>query len=385
MIKYCKKCVTPNTRPKIEFNEKGICSACISAKQKNKVIDWSEREQKLREIFENNRRKKDTEYDCIIPVSGGKDSIYQVHIVKNVYDMNPLCITNRTLARTSQGEENLHALRCMGVDHIDFTMNPVGFNRATKKAFEGFGDCSLVEHLATYAIIARMALQTRIPLVVWGENPYMEYGGDELDRNKSLLNNKLVVELPILKGKTADYWIGENISLQDLQSLVIPSVEELDSIRYSPIFLGYYLPWDAKQNVEIAKKYGFKVRESEAVMGLYDYADLDCMNIVIHHYFKWLKFGFNRVTDHASNEIRKGRLSREDAIKLVRERDGMKPPKEYIKAFCKQIDITVEYFWEIAEKFRNLDIWGKNENGDWYIEGWIGGDKIPDRFPHTRL
>ena len=120
-------------------------------------------------------------------------------------------------------------------------------------------------------------------------------------------------------------------------------------------------------------------------MGLYDYADLDCMNIVIHHYFKWLKFGFNRVTDHASNEIRKGRLSREDAVKLVRERDGLKPPKEYIEAFCKQIDITVEYFWEIAEKFRNPAIWKKDENGQWYIEGWIGGNKIPDRFPHTAL
>jgi hypothetical protein len=154
---------------------------------------------------------------------------------------------------------------------------------------------------------------------------------------------------------------------------------------YTPIFLGYYIPWDARQNVEVAHRYGFRSRERGPIMGLYDYADLDCMNIVIHHYFKWLKFGFNRVTDHASNEIRKGRLTRDEAIKLVRASDGMKPPCEYIAAFCRQIQITERHFWEIAEQYRNLEIWAKNEQGEWYLDGWIGGDRVPDRFPHTQL
>lgn len=384
MLKYCKECVTPNSRPHLELNEERICRACISAKQKRE-IDWVRRERALREIFDRHRHHDGLDYDCIVPVSGGKDSIYQVHIVKNVYRMNPVCITFRTLARTSRGEENLQALRNMGVDHIDFSPNPVGISKLTRKAFEKFGDCSLVDHLAIYSIIPRLAVKLRIPLVVWGENPYMEYGGSEEDGSLNTLNRKFIIEHNILKGTSVHDWIDKELFLEELQSLIYPTEEELDQIGYTPIFLGYYLLWDAQQNRNIAISYGFKPWEIEPVMGLYDYADLDCMNIVIHHYFKWLKFGFNRVTDHASNEIRKGRMTREKAIELVRERDGLKPPKEYIERFCKQIGITVEYFWEVAEGFRNTEIWRKDENGEWYIEGWIGGDKVPDRFPYASI
>jgi N-acetyl sugar amidotransferase len=375
----------PHTRPKIEFNKDGICSACVAAAQKREQINWNKREKELRAIFDQHRSKNATQYDCIVPVSGGKDSTYQVHVVKNIYKMNPLCVTNRTLARTPRGEENLQSLREMGVDHIDFTVNPAAFNKVTRKAFEKNGAASLVEHLATYAVVARMAVKLRIPLVIWGENPYMEYGGPAKGQKTSQLDNKLTQSLPILQGMGVKDWIGNGVTLQDLQSLILPSEKEMKAIKYTPIFLGYYLPWDAKQNVAISKKYGFKSREEGPVMGLYDYADLDCMNIVIHHYFKWLKFGFNRITDNASNEIRKGRMTREEAIKLVRKHDGVKPPKEYIEHFARQIGITVGDFWKIAEKFRNKDIWKKTPGGEWYLAGWIGGARVPDRFPHLTL
>jgi N-acetyl sugar amidotransferase len=373
MMVYCKRCVSPTTRPGLELNEEGICSACVSASQKARDINWDKRRGELESIFARHRRKIETEYDCIVPVSGGKDSTYQVHMVKNIFGMNPLCITFRPLSRTRRGEENLQALRNIGVDHIDFAPNPVGVNKLTRRAFEEFGDCSLLDHLSIYTLIPNLALRLRIGLVIWGENPYMEYGGPEDNRKMSGLNLKFFREHHILKGRTVHNWVDEELPLTELQ------------IGYEPIFLGYFLPWDAKQNVEMAIKCGFKPRETGPIMGLYDYADLDCMNIVIHHYFKWLKFGFNRITDHASNEIRKGRLSREEAVRLIREREGLKPPKEYIRAFCRQIDITVEHFWEVAERFRNRDIWKKNEDSQWYLEGWIAGDKIPDRFGHTPL
>ena len=120
-------------------------------------------------------------------------------------------------------------------------------------------------------------------------------------------------------------------------------------------------------------------------MGLYSESDLDCMNIVIHHYFKWLKFGFNRVTDNASNEIRKKRLTRKKAIQLIRKYDGIKPPKEYIQNFCKQIKITERKFWEVANKFRDKKIWKKNKRNQWYIHNWIAGDKKIDKFPNIEL
>lgn len=385
MLKYCTLCVTPNTRPHISFDNHGVCSACQKAKEKKTVIDWKSRKKNLEKIFNDFKLSKAGRYDCIIPVSGGKDSTYQVHIVKNKYKLNPLCVTFRTLARTPRGEENLQSMRDMGVDHIDISPNPLGVNSLTKMAFLQFGDCSLLDHLAIYSIIPNFALRLGIPLVVWGENPWMEYGGSPKDSDIPRLNRNFLRDHDILKGRHVEEWVQNGLNLEDLQTMIYPSEEELDALNYTPIFLGYYLPWDAKQNVDIAKKYGFKVREKGPIMGLYDYADLDCMNIVIHHYFKWLKFGFNRVTDNASNEIRKGRLDRETAIKLVRDKDGFKPPKEYIQAFCDQIGISEKEFWSTAEKFRNTNIWKKNSKDEWYIEGWIGGDEMPDRFPHTQL
>ncbi len=385
MLKYCSLCVTPDTRPHISFDDDGVCTACQKAKEKEKVIDWKSRKKSLEDIFDNFRLSKAGKYDCIVPVSGGKDSTYQVHIVKNVYNLNPLCVTFRTLARTPRGEENLQSMRDMGVDHIDISPNPIGVNSLTKMAFLQFGDCSLLDHLAIYSIIPNFALRLGIPLVVWGENPWMEYGGSPKDSDIPSLNRNFLRDHDILKGRHVEEWVQNGLNLQDLQTMIYPSEKELDALNYTPIFLGYYLPWDAKQNVDIAKKYGFKVRKKGPIMGLYDYADLDCMNIVIHHYFKWLKFGFNRVTDNASNEIRKGRLDRETAIKLVRKKDGCKPPIEYIRAFCDQIGISEKEFWSTADKFRNLNIWKKNSEGEWYIDGWIGGDNIPDRFPHTKL
>lgn len=385
MLIYCKLCVSPTTRPGLELNEEGVCSACISAKQKVNEIDWGQRKSDLEKIFAKHRRESETEYDAIVPVSGGKDSIYQVHMVKNVFGMNPLCVTFRPLSRTRAGEENLQTLRDMGVDHIDFAPNPVGVNKLTRRSFEEFGDCSIVDHLAIYAIIPNFALRFKIPLVIWGENPYMEYGGTKDNRNLSELNRKFYQEHHIFKGRTIQDWVDNNLQLTEIQSMTYPSSNKLESLGYEPIFLGYFIPWDAKQNLETANKYGFKHRSSGPIMGLYDYADLDCKNIVIHHYFKWLKFGFNRVTDNACNEIRKGRMTRMKAIELIRKRDGLKPPKEYIEDFCRQIHITWEHFWEVAERFINKDIWEKDENEEWYLKGWIGGDQVPDRFPYTHL
>lgn len=373
-MRYCKLCVMPTTRPKLELNKEGICSACIVAKEKKEEVDWKKREKEFKEILDKFRSKDKTKYDCIIPVSGGKDSIYQVHIIKNIYNMNPLCVTFRTDARTFLGEKNIQALRDMGVDHIDFTPNPIGFRKLRKKCFFEEGDSSIPDHLAIWSIPPRIAIKFNIPLVIWGENPDIEYGAPEDERDVSKLTRKWLDKQNILKGKKAENWVDNNITLNEIQSLIYPSEEKLDKIGYTPIFLGYYLKWDAKKNVEIAKKYGFKTRKEGPVVGIYDYADLDCMYIVIHHYFKYLKFGFGSTSDHVSNEIRKGRMTREEGIKLVKEKDGTPPPDEYIEHFCKHVGITKEQFWETADKFRDKDIWRKNEKGEWYLEEWIGDE-----------
>ena len=384
-MKYCKNCVIPESRPSISFNSDGICSACQMASQKKENINWTSRYNELKIICDKYRRKNDLDYDCIVPVSGGKDSIYQVHTIKNEFNMNPLCITWKTPTRTPLGYYNLEILKSIGVDHIDFTPNPAGMKSIIKESFIEFGDPSLLDHLAIYNIIPVLANRFKIPLIIWGENPYMEYGGRNLEEsNKNIQDSDFIKNHHIMKGKTPLDWVASDRTRRMLASLIPPDEYSLTNIEYMPIYLGYYKPWDAKQNLEIAQSYGYKTRSGGPLMGLYDYADIDCSNIIIHHYIKWLKFGFNRITDHASNEIRKGRMTRDVAIELIKKQDGLKPPKEFILKLCKLINITYNEFWEILEKFRNKNIWEKEGDG-WYIKDWIGGNNQIDNFPHVEL
>jgi len=384
-IEYCKKCVTPNTRPDIDFDRFGICSACNNHIAKKTKINWKKRLIEFRKILNRHKsRTKPFHYNCIVPVSGGKDSIYQTYVMKKIFKMNPLAVTFRPLSRTYRGEENLLALKKIGVDHIDFTPNPRAINEITKKSFINFGDTSYIDHLCIFNIIPNLAIKLNIPLIIWGENWYLEYGGKKFS-NKNKLDQNILKRHHILKNTPAEKWISKSIKKQDISSFKTPNQKDLKKIKYEPIFLGYYLNWDIKKNRKIAIKNGFKPREDGPIMGLYNESDLDCTNIPIHHYFKWFKFGFNRVTDNCSNEIRKGRMSRIDAIKKVIKLDGKKPPREYIDAFCKQIGISHRLFWKTADKFRNKQIWKKTSKNNWYIKNWIGGDKLVDNFGYTKI
>lgn len=382
---YCTQCITASTRPAISFNKNGICSACDNSKKKINV-NWKKRKLEFQKILKKHKKLNiNNDYDCIVPVSGGKDSVYQTYLLKKVYKMRPLAITWKTPARTLQGEKNLNALKNIGVDHIDFSINPKIINLIRKKSFIKFGDSSYLDHLCIYNLIPNLAIKFKIPLVVWGENPYFEYGGSKKNSAERTQNLSMIKKHDILKNFSSEKWIGGAISKKDITSFSTPNEKKLKLLRYEPIYLGYYFPWDIKTNITIAKKVGFTGRKAGPIMGLYSEADIDCINIVIHHYFKWLKFGFNRITDNASNEIRKGRMSREQAIKLAKKFDGVKPPMEYISHFCKQINITEDFFWKIANKFRNKKIWKRDEKKRWYIQNWIGGDKRPDKFPHTKI
>jgi N-acetyl sugar amidotransferase len=385
VVTYCKKCVIPSTRPDIFFYKNGVCSACHNSLQK-KIIDWKKRKKLFSKLVNKYKKlSKNNNYDCIVPVSGGKDSIYQVYMMKKIYKLRTLAITWKPLIRTYRGYENLDALKKIGVDHIDFSTNPKVISEIAKKAFISFGDCSYIDHLCIFNTIPNLALKLKIPLVIWGENFYFEYGGKT---NKSLSDHqseKILDEHHILKKTKTENWISKNISNSDIASFATPNYKELKKIKYKPIYLGHYFNWDIKKNTQISKKCGFKERKEGPIMGLYKESDLDCNNIAIHHYFKWLKFGFNRVSDNSSNEIRKGRLTREKAILLVRKKDGLKPPKEFIKKFCRSVEITEEYFWKICDKFRNRNIWKKNKYNKWELKKFIDGKKLVDNFGYTKL
>lgn len=369
-MKYCQKCVQPDTRPGIFLNEEGICSGCIGHEEKAGTIDWDQRKKDLTQILDGFRSS--SYYDCIVPVSGGKDSTYQIHMMKNVFKMHPLAVTYKYSDRTPLGQKNLDNLRALGVDHLEYAPNPETERKFILKALEQAGDPCLPDHMGIFAVALRTAVNFKIPLIIWGESPQMEYGGSVTDRNNPYLDRAWLAKHGCLQGKLTEDWLGDGLSMQDMFFFKLPDDEELHEAKVCSLFLGYYLSWDPVENFHIARELGFSKHPEGPQLGLYDFADLDSTNIVIHHFIKWLKFGMTRLNDHISQEIRVGRMTREEGIKILKERPDRVPEKE-ISRLCGFLQITPEDFWQILEKHRNLEIWKKDADNNWYIPDYLQG------------
>ncbi|MGE5417649.1 MAG: N-acetyl sugar amidotransferase [Acidobacteriota bacterium] len=369
-MRYCSNCVLPDTRPGIYIREDGICNACAGHDLKSE-IDWAAREQEFLRIIELTKGKKKG-YDCIVPVSGGKDSTWQV-VRCLEYGLKTLAVTWRTPGRTEIGQQNLNNLINLGVDHIDYTIDPRVDRLFTYKTLFKTGSTAVPMHMGMYTIPLRIAVSFDIPLVIWGESPFMEYGGTEEERNNlNRLDNTWLKMHGILQGTSAEDWVDDELSVKDMTAFYFPNDEEFRSKNILSLFLGYYFPWDPEETLRVAKEHGFQVREEGPKVGYYNFADIDCDFISVHHHFKWLKFGFSRLFDNLSLEIRNGRMTRDEAVQIIRER-GDQRPNEDIDTLCNFLNISEEHFREIEEKFRNTDVWEK-ENGVWKVKDFL----IPD-------
>ena len=368
-MKYCKNCILPDTRPNIRIDPDGICNACKSHATKTD-IDWAQREQAFQDVVEH-AKSRSRGYDCLIPVSGGKDSHWQV--VKCLeYGLNPLAVTWKTPVRTEIGARNLANLVSLGVDHIDYQVNPKAERKFMYRALVRYGDPAIPMHMALFNIPLKIATKFDIPLVVWGENSAFEYGSAEEEHKGFKLDRRWLRTYGVTHGTTAQDWVSDELTEKELTPYFGPSDEELESKGVLAVFLGYYFPWDPEISLRVAREHGFQVREAGPKTGYYDYADIDDDFISIHHYLKWYKFGFTRLFDNLSLEIRNGRVAREEAIQIVRER-GDQTPREDIAKFCGFVGITREHFFEVIEQFRNPDIWVRRD-GKWVIEDFL----IPD-------
>ncbi|OGW83045.1 MAG: hypothetical protein A2987_01805 [Omnitrophica bacterium RIFCSPLOWO2_01_FULL_45_10] len=365
-MKYCRECVLPDTRPGIKIGAKGICTACLGHREKDE-IDWALRKREFEEmVSEVKSRAKG--YDCVVPVSGGKDSTAQV--VKCLeYGLKVLAVTWKTPARTEIGQKNLINLINLGVDHIEFTINPEIERRFMYNALVLKGDASIPMHMALYAIPLRIATSYDIPLVLWGESPHMEYGGSQEERRRNSLDLEWFKTHRILHGTSVDEWVGDDLTAKDLDAYRLPDESEFRKKGIRSVFLGYYFKWDPEESLRTALKYGFAVRKEGPKTGYYNYADIDCDFISVHHYFKWLKFGFTRLFDNLSIEIRNGRITREEALTLIRQK-GDDTPYEDIEKLCRFLRISLDEFHDVEEKFRNRNIWIK-ESGKWVIKDFL--------------
>lgn len=355
MIRYCTRCLYPETKPDLWFDERGVCSACLSF-EKRREIDWVARRRDFLEIVARYRSESGTKHDCIVPVSGGKDSTYQVIRLLEL-GLNPLCVTATTDSLSEIGRRNIENVKRLGVDYIEVTCNPLIRRRINKLALVQLGDISWPEHVTIFTIPVRLAAQTGVRLLVWGENPQNEYGGPAASSDKSVIDRRWLEEFGGLLGLRVSDLVGTaGIERRHLINYTYPSDEELRRVGVTGVFLGYHFPWDGFANVIIAQAHGFETFHHMVEGSLANYENLDNHQTGIHDYFKFLKFGFGRATDIANSHIRRGRLSRADALRLVRKRDGAYPwtclgrPLADILA---EVDMTVEEFDRACDRFTN--------------------------------
>ena len=362
-MKYCKKCLYPDTKPQLVFNQEGVCSACTNHLLKNN-IDWERKNKQFIDILEKHRSNDGSNYDCIIPVSGGKDSTYQTYMIKKKFGLNPLVVNFHPHDQTEIGRKNLENLKKIGVDCIEFSPNPETYLKLSRFGLRELGDFQWPEHLGIFSIPVQIAVKYNISLIIWGENPQLEYGKPTdidkesiLDRDWTEKNGGYFLD----KIKPSDM-IKYGFKLNELRPYIYPSDEDIKRVGVTGVFLGSYFKWNIFEQLELVKNIGFRENE-ENKEGTYDrWENLDVYFTVFHDYFKFLKFGFGRATDHASIEIRYGRITRDEGLELVKQNEGT-IPRKYLQKFLEFANLSMDEFLEICDKFTNKEIFKVDEFG----------------------
>jgi len=362
-VRYCKKCIMPDTRPETVFNDEGVCDACVSAERRHTGdIDYVQREKDFRSVLDR-YRSDGSRYDCIIPVSGGKNSCFQAHTMKYRFGMNPLCVNFVPCAQTEVGQKNLIFLRNMGFDLIQISSNLKVYRELTRIGFLKLGDSCWAEHIGIFTAPFRVAYQYKVPLLIWGENPQFEYGGPASQRDNPGLDQNWLQEFQMLGYRLSDL-ANDGINMNDLKSLTYPTDEELKDVGVTGLWLGHYIKWDNREQYEMMRDLGFSVNPDGPVEGQYlDYENLDCKFIGgLHEYTKYIKYGYGRSTDQMCFEIRSGRMTREEAVAKVADYEG-KIPWKYVPEFLEYIKITEKEFLDNLDRFTNRKIFLCDENG----------------------
>ncbi len=365
-MRYCTRCVMPDTKPDLFLDEEGVCSACRSF-EKRKEVDWDLRMEELKKLLQRYKSADSSRWDCIVPVSGGKDSTTQVIRMLQL-GMNPLCVTATTCDLSGIGRKNIQNIKSLGVDYVEFTPNPIIRHKLNRIGLTQVGDISWPEHVGIFTIPVRAAVQYGVPLIIWGENSQNEYGGPAQASDNNTLDRRWLEEFGGLLGLRVSDLIGmDGIGKRHLIPYSYPTDEELKTARVTGLFLGYYIPWDGYSNALIAQANGFTTYEKTVEGSVVNYENLDNHQTGIHDYFKYLKFGFGRATDIACLHLRRGRITRKDAIEMVSRHDG-KFTWEYLgkslEKILEPLEMTVDEFIKICDRFTNKKIFKTDAKGN---------------------
>ena len=376
-IIFCKRCIISNQRPisTIEFkskntlNKKGIdiavdsiCSACKYTDIKNK-INWDDREIKLKKLLDKYRKKNG--YDVIVPSSGGKDSSYAAHVLKYKYKMNPLTVTWAPHLYTEIGWKNLqNCSHVGGLDNILFTPNGILHKKITSLAFKNLLHPFQPFIVGQKVIGPLMATKFDIPLVFYGEKEY----GNPLEENyvptmdKKFFSNQDIEKILLGGVSIKELMSNYKFKLNDFTPYIPPKLEELEKKKVEVHYLGYYLKWDPQESFYYASEHtGFKPNIERTEGSYSKYSSIDDKIDDFHYFTTFIKFGIGRATYDAAQEIRCGKITREEGVNLVKKYDG-EFPKKYFNDFLNYIDVDEDNFWKIIDSYRSPHLWEYKEN-----------------------
>jgi N-acetyl sugar amidotransferase len=360
----------PDTRPGIKFDENEICYPCINY-EKTKSTDWEQRKKEFENLCDKHRGCNGNYYDCIIAVSGGKDSHFQVYYMKEIMKMNPLLVSVGNLDWTETGRRNLDNLsETFGCEILMLLPNRKVAKKMLRKAFEKIGSPSWYLDYLIYAYPFKMAIKMGIKLLVYGEDVNYTYGGKhDKETPSALLQSQNDVVKPLWK----EWFEDGEISEKDLDVIIQPTVEECKKFGLEPIYLSYFVPWNSHHNFLVAQKWGFRhlSHEHEREGSIDNYDQIDSIGYLLNPYLKYIKFGHASSTDVASRWIRYEMKTRNEMIPIIEEKDG-KLDQDVIEKFCKFTDMSAKEFWGIMDKWYNKELFDKDQDGIWHPKFKVG-------------
>ena len=372
-MEYCTRCLYPaNAKPTIIFDEDdGVCSGCRyheSRESKLVNIDWEERERMFEKICEEAKqmaKARGNVHDCIVPISGGKDSHYQVWLLKERYGMNPLLVTFNHAFNAPAGNRNLaNLVEKSGCDHVRYTAGLDSVRKLSRYMLRRVGDLTWHYHAGIRTVPFRVAVEKNIPLIVWGEHGFAELTGI-VTLEDFVEFTKWTRKEHDMRGIEAHELIGQaDITAKDIAPYIFPDDEDIERTGVRGIYMSNFFKWDAKFQAEsMIREWGFSAITYERDRTFNLYAKVEDHANDVHDYLKYLKFGYGRATDDVATEIRHGRMTREEGVEQVRRYDAREP--RTLEFYCDFMGITVDEFYRIVEPMRDKSIWEKTSGGGW--------------------
>lgn len=371
-IVYCKKCVMSNQRPRMHFNDDGVCGQCLYSVYKQTMVDWDKREKELETLCDK-FRSNDGSWDVIVPASGGKDSSYVAYVLKEKFGMHPLTVTWASAIPTDIGSKNLFNFIQSGYDNILISPNGIIHRKLSKLTFTEYGENFLPFSYGQLHVPLHIAVKFKIPFIMYGENGELEYGGNLKNYNKPQLDvfgHDYILEkfAPSSKPTDPNRWQDNGFSQKDLTFYMPPSVQDLKNVGIEEHYYSYYEDWMPEKHYEVAKKhFNFLTNPAGRSEGTYtDFASLDDKTDGFHYYLMFIKFGIGRATSDAAHQIRHKIITRDEGVELVLKYDG-EYPKMFENEFLDYMNMNKNELENIIDKFRREIIW-KKENNEWLLK-----------------